>query len=83
MTAKEFYEKHKGEYFMYKNHEIEIVRLVGFADNRAIVSLYSKGWATSCSLKEYESDCNIDETLFDGDGKLWYASIEKLAEVND
>ena len=81
MTAKEFFEQNRGKYFMYLNHGIEVVRLVGFSGHDAIISLYSGGWASPFQIAVGNDNYFIDKTLFDENDKLWYASISMLEKM--
>ena len=83
MDAKEFFEKNRGKYFMYENHGWQRVRLVGFCGQLVIISDYRCGWATALQIMQDPDDKDkyVDETLFDVNDKLWFASIYKLQEI--
>lgn len=77
MTAKEFYELNKGEYFMYGD---EKVRVVGYDDeddegDEGVIISTKKG------IWEFNSSHNVDRSLLHDDEKGLYVNIEDLMPI--
>lgn len=75
MTAKEFFEQNRGNYFKYSD---DVVRVVGYNDY-SILTAGKKGWDY---YKNKEQGIRyIDESLINKEDKLWFTNIEMLTHI--
>lgn len=69
MTAQEFYEKYKGEYFTYDGEKVKVVGYERDSDF-IIVSGYSDGYSYSMDGSSY-----VCEDIYDESDLIYYCSI--------
>ena len=77
MTAKEFFEKNKGEYFDYK---CEKVRVVGYGVScNSVLVTKKEGWNLDTNLNQVIS--YIDESLISKTDGLWFVEENELTPI--
>lgn len=81
MDAKEFFEKNRGKYFIYKGNKVMVVGVDVSKDRDYVIITYPKGWAVLDSFNTFSIDFFIDFSLCEKESKFYCVNSSNLTTI--